>query len=98
MHVGICQVTLYLPENHSLKGKRRVLKSLVARLKNRFNVSVAETGGQDEWQRSVLSLCLVGNDRSFVNQGLDKVLDFIEADGRLDMGEAALEIISFSDC
>ncbi|MBW1645202.1 MAG: DUF503 domain-containing protein [Deltaproteobacteria bacterium] len=97
MHVGICQVTLYLPDNHSLKGKRKVIKSLIERLKNRFNVAVAETGGQDEWQRAVLSLCLVANDGSFVNQGLDKILDFIEADGRLDVGEASLEILAFHD-
>ena len=97
MHVGICQVSLYLPENRSLKGKRRVIKSLVQRIKNKFNVSVAETASHDEWQRAVLSFCLVANDGSFVNQGLDKILDFIATDDRVDIGESSLEIMAFSD-
>ncbi|MBN2331914.1 MAG: DUF503 domain-containing protein [Deltaproteobacteria bacterium] len=98
MHVGVCQVELFLPENRSLKGKRRVLKSLIQRIRNTFNVSVAETGGHDDWQRSVLALTIVSKDQAYVNRGLDKILDFIEDAGTVVVGDSSLEIVSFHDC
>ncbi len=54
MHIGVCKIKLYLPESQSLKDKRRVLKSLIARLKNRFNVAIAEVEAQDIHQSAVL--------------------------------------------
>jgi len=97
MHVGICQVQLFLPGNHSLKGKRRVLKSLLQRLKNTFNLSVAETGFQDNWQQAVVSFSVVSSDHALVNRSLDKVLDFIEQAGTVVVGDSSLEIMTFAD-
>ncbi|MBI2305481.1 MAG: DUF503 domain-containing protein [Chloroflexi bacterium] len=83
MHVGVCRVTLHLPENHSLKDKRQVLKSLTARLKNRFNVSVAEIDNQDVWQTASVGIVCVSNDIRHIHQVLSNVMAFIE-DTRLD--------------
>ena len=63
MVVGVLRLTLFLPENHSLKGKRQVLRSIKDRVRNKFNVSIAESDGHDMWQRAELGICQVGNDR-----------------------------------
>ena len=81
MNVGICKIRLRLPENQSLKGKRRVLKSITARLKNKFNVSVAEVDDQDLWQLATLGICCVSNDQRFTNEVLSKMVDFITGSG-----------------
>lgn len=81
MNVGICKIRLRLPENQSLKGKRRVLKSITARLKNKFNVSVAEVDDQDLWQLATLGICCVSNDQRFTNEVLSKIVDFITGSG-----------------
>ena len=77
MNVGVCKISLRLPENLSLKGKRRVLKSIIARVGNKFNVSVAEVGDQGLWQSTVLGVCCISNNSRYTNQVLSKVVDFI---------------------
>ena len=94
MVVGICRMTILLHGNRSLKGKRRVLKSIVGKVKNRFNLSIAEVGGNDLWQRAEIGFAAIGNDRAFINSVIDKALSFIEA---LEMGEVTdhrIELIS----
>ena len=95
MNVGTCKIRLCLPENSSLKGKRQVLKSITARLKNKFNVSIAEVGDNDLWQLATLGVCCVSNDRRYTNEVLSKVVDFV-ADGRFDVEllDYEIEIIS----
>ena len=77
MNIGVCRVTLRLPENSSLKGKRRVLKSITTRVRNKFNVSVAEVDDNNLWQRAILGVCCVSNDNRYTNEVLSKVVDFI---------------------
>ena len=84
MHVGVCKVRLRLPENLSLKGKRRVLKSITGRVASKFNVSVAEVDDHDLWQVATLGICCVSNDKRHTNEVLSKILDFI-VDGRFDV-------------
>jgi uncharacterized protein YlxP (DUF503 family) len=72
MVVGILRLTLYIPGASSLKEKRQVLRKVVDRLRARFNVSVAEVGDNDVWQRAVVGIAAVANDHSFVNEVLDK--------------------------
>jgi uncharacterized protein len=72
MVVGILRLTLYIPGASSLKDKRQVLRKVIDRLRARFNVSVAEVGDNDVWQRAVVGICAVANDHSFVNEVLDK--------------------------
>jgi len=77
MNVGVCTVKLRLPENLSLKGKRRVLKSITAQVRNKFNVSVAEVDDHDLWQLATLGICCVTNDSRHTNDVLSKIADFI---------------------
>ncbi len=84
MNVGVCKIRLRLPDNLSLKGKRQVLKSVTARVRNRFDVSVAEAGDNDLWQLATLGICCISNDKRYTNEVLSKVVDFI-IDGRFDV-------------
>jgi len=78
MVIGVCTLELYLPDNHSLKGKRQVVNSLKGKLKNRFNISIAEIDHLDVWQRAALGIAIVSNDRRHVDSELSKILNFIE--------------------
>jgi len=77
MNVGVCRIELRLAENLSLKGKRRVLKSITTRVRNKFNVSVAEVGNQNLWQLATLGICCVSNNSRYTNEVLSKVVDFV---------------------
>ena len=96
MNVGICKVSLRLPGNHSLKGKRRVVKSITARVRNQFNVSVAEVDNHDLWQLATLGICCVSNDKRYTNEVLSKVVDFIIKNSRfeVEMLDYEIEILS----
>ena len=95
MIVGICHLDVIIPENHSLKWKRQVIKKIIDRVRNRLNISIAEVGDNELWQRSQLGISLVGNDRRFVNSYLDKVVNFIEAMNIVDIAHSELEILNF---
>ena len=77
MNVGVCRIRFRLPENLSLKGKRRVLKSITTRVASKFSVSVAEIDDQDLWQLVTLGICCVSNDKRHTNEVLSRVVDFI---------------------
>lgn len=83
MNVGVCKITLRLPENHSLKGKRQVIKPIVLRVQNKFNVSVAEVDENDRWQVAQLGIACVSNDAQHANEILSNVVRFIH-DLRMD--------------
>ncbi len=97
MVVGVCQIDLRIPENASLKGKRQILRKICERTKNKFNVSIAEVGSYDRWQRALLGVSLVGNDRRFVNSGLDKVINFIDHLQLAEIIGQDIEILSYSE-
>lgn len=78
MIVGVCRITLRLPENSSLKGKRQVLRSLTTRLRNKFNVAVAEVGDNDRWQIATIGLTCVSNDARHAQEMLDRAVQFVE--------------------
>jgi hypothetical protein len=96
MVVGVCHLDLVLPEGSSLKAKRSVIKSLIARVKARFNVSIAEVGAHDLWQRARVGICLVGSDQPFINSSLDKVIDYIERLGLLEVVGSETEFVHFN--
>jgi len=77
MNVGICKIKLRLPENHSLKGKRQVIKSITARVGNNFNVCVAEIDDHDQWQIVTLGICCISNNKRHTNEVLSKVVNFV---------------------
>ena len=95
MNIGVCRVTLRLPENLSLKGKRQVLKSITSRVGNQFNVSVAEVDDHDSWQLATLGVCHISTDGRHTNQVLSKVVNFI-ANSRLEaeLLDYEIEILS----
>lgn len=94
MVVGIGTIVLRIPGNASLKGKRKIVKSVIARLQNTFNVSVAEVGANDNHQRAEIGLALVGNDRRRINSKLDKAVNFVEAMEVAEIIDSEMEIIS----
>lgn len=79
MIVGVCTVELFLGESQSLKDKRQVLHSVKDRLHSKFNLSVAEVDGQDLWQKAVLGLACVANERAHVEHMLDQALNLIRS-------------------
>jgi len=91
MIVGVLKLGLILAENHSLKGKRGVLKRIQARVSHQFNISVAECGDQDLWQSAVLGFSVVGSSRPVVEATLRTVVDFIDALGLAQVGECETE-------
>ncbi len=78
MHIGTCKIKLYLPECQSLKEKRRVIKSLIARLRNRFNIGIAEIEALDVHQSTVLGAVSVANDIKHVQRIVSQTVKFIE--------------------
>lgn len=78
MTVGLCQIWLRLPENQSLKGKRQVIKSLIARIHNRFNVAIAEVDAQDRWQMASLGVTCVTTSEEHAHKVLSNVVTFIQ--------------------
>ena len=95
MTVGIARLTLFLPASHSLKDKRMVLRRVKDRTQNKFNVSCAEVEDNDQWQRAVLGVALVGNQRRFVESALDEVVRFIRSEAEVSNVER--EIQTFND-
>ena len=83
MTVGACRITLRLPENDSLKGKRQLVKSVTSRVRNKYNVSIAEIGDNESWQIVSLGITCVSNSTRHANEMLSNVVKFI-ASNRLD--------------
>ena len=96
MNVAVGKVGLRIPENMSLKGKRQVLKSITSRIRNRFNVAVAEVDDNDNWRIATIGICCVSNDRRHSNQVISRVVNFIEK-GRfeIELLDYEIEIIDF---
>ena len=95
MVVGVCQLELLIHGNTSLKGKRQVLRQIIERTKNKFNVSIAEVGDNDLWQRAKIGFSVVGNDKRFVNSSLDKITNFIENMNIAEVFDSEWEIIHY---
>ncbi len=91
MIVGVLKLNLILAENHSLKGKRGVLRRIEARVSHQFNISVTECGDQDLWQSTVLGFCVAGTSRQIVEATLQKVIDFIDSMNLAEVAESETE-------
>ena len=95
MVVGIGMIIFRLHDCHSLKAKRKIAKAIIARLNNRFNVSIAETGSNDQYQRLEIGFSMVGNDRRHINSKADKLLNMAEDLGLAEIIDSEVEIINF---
>lgn len=95
MHIGVCRLMLHLPDSSSLKDKRQVARSLSDRIRNQFNVAVAEVEDHDLWQRLTLAVCCVSTDAAHANEMVSKVVAFVEESRRdLELLDFQTEIIS----
>lgn len=95
MVVGVLRLELRIPDAHSLKEKRRVVRAITSRVRNKFNVSIAECEEQDTWQRAVLGVAQVGNDRPHVDACLRNVVLFIDAQQLAPIGDEAVEFLHY---
>lgn len=92
MIIGTARIELHIPGVNSLKGKRQIIKSIKERVRNRFNVSIAEVEKQDLWQRATLGLACVANDKAQANRILSKIIHFIEQDKNVSLTDYEIEI------
>jgi uncharacterized protein YlxP (DUF503 family) len=90
--VGTLELSLLIRESHSLKSRRRIVKSLKDRIRSRFNVSVADVGDQGVWQSAVLAVAAVTNDGRFANETLSKVLNLVASEPRVEIVSHRMEI------
>jgi uncharacterized protein len=94
MVVGVVKLILRIPENDSLKGKRRVVKQLIERTRNRFEIAINETGLLENHREAEVGLVCVGNDRRVVNSVLDRAISYIDSLGTALITDNVLEIIN----
>ena len=94
MIIGIMKAEIHMQGVTSLKGKRSIVKSLLGRLKSRFNVSVSEVDNQDEKTRAVIGIALVSNETRFIDQQFDAIINFMRRDGRFCLGQIERETFS----
>ena len=97
MFVCVARLTLEMPESGSLKTKRQLVRRVVDRVKARFNASVAEVEEQDKWQRAVLGLSVVSNERRHANEQMDTILQFIEDLYVAPVTHREIELVEFGD-
>lgn len=93
MVVGVALITFRLHECHSLKEKRRIVKAIIARLRNNFNASVAEVADNDVHQRAVIGVSLIGNDQGLINSKIDKMFNLAEELGLAEVVDTEMELI-----
>jgi uncharacterized protein YlxP (DUF503 family) len=93
--VGIARLALFIGASHSLKDKRMVLRRIKDLVRQKFNVSIAEVAENDLWQRAVLGIAVVGNDRRFVEAALDEVIGFVRA--KADVTHDERDLQTFND-
>jgi uncharacterized protein YlxP (DUF503 family) len=93
--VGVIHFDILINGAFNLKEKRSYVKSLVSKIRNKFNVSVAEVGYQDLWQRTRIGIAVVGADSAVVNSVIDKITDFVYSNGDFEVIERQVETLRY---
>ncbi|MBS3975173.1 MAG: DUF503 domain-containing protein [Syntrophomonadaceae bacterium] len=93
MIVGTCVLEVYIGDSQSLKDKRRVIKSAIDQIKNNFNVSIAEIGNLDQWQRATLGIAVVSQDTVLANQILTRIISYLEYKGTMEIIDYSIELL-----
>ena len=93
MVVGVGLITFRLHECRSLKSKRKIVKSVVGKMRSRFNLSAAETGANDIYQRAEIGFALVGNSAPLINSKIDKVFNMVDDLGLAEIIDTEMEIL-----
>ena len=94
MVAGLGIITFRIHDCRSLKGKRKIVKSIIAQLRNNFNVSVAEIGSNDVYQRAEIGFALVGNNRMVINAKRDKIFNLANELGLAEIIDSDMDIIN----
>jgi uncharacterized protein YlxP (DUF503 family) len=94
MIVGVLTAHLSLHGITSLKGKRSIVKSVIGRLKSRFNISISEVDHQDSKTSAVIGIAIVSNDRQFIDKQFDSIINFMNNDGRFFLSNVERETFS----
>lgn len=92
MVIGVCKILISIDGSFSLKDKRSVVKSLIGRVKSRYNVSIAEVDINDTWKNSIIGFACVSNEAAHLDRIINNILDFIEYDGRAIINDYSKEI------
>ncbi|MDI6785670.1 MAG: DUF503 domain-containing protein [bacterium] len=83
MITGTCIIKLHIPESNSLKFKRKILKSIIEKVRSKFKVTIAEVDSYDLWQISHIGIACVSNDQKYLNKVLSNIIDYIENINRM---------------
>lgn len=89
----MCTIELFIPDGHSLKAKRQILLSLKDRLRSKFNLSVAEVGDHDLWQKAVLGIACVANEGAHVNRVLDQAINVVRSVPTIELINCRIEFL-----
>ncbi len=93
MIVGLLTIDLHIPGANSLKSKRRAIKSLIDRIKNKFNVSVSEVDAQNLWQRSIIGIAYVANETVIINKVFEKIRTQIINTHTVELIDSTIEML-----
>lgn len=93
MIIGICTCEIYIFNVNSLKSKRSVVKSIIEKSKNRFNISIAEVGENDKWQKSIIAFSTISNDQRLVEETIEKVINFFDSYSEIEIINIKREIL-----
>lgn len=93
MIIGTLTVVLFLGDIFTLKEKRRIVKSIIDKLKNRYNISIAEVGKQDDKRRAIIGMACVSNSSKIIDRQLAHIINFLESDGRFAVEDILKEML-----
>ena len=93
MVIAVARIRFNMPGNNSLKGKRKIVKSIVSQVRNRYNVACSEVKYQDVWQTAEIGICTVGNSEPLLSSIMERVFDFVENSCPCEIVHSELEII-----
>jgi len=92
MIVAVARLTLMIHDNNSLKGKRKVVRSLIEKVRHRFDAAIAEVEDHDKWQRAQIGVALVGNDSTLLKSRLDQIMQFMENQHLAEIIDSQVEL------
>lgn len=93
MIIGICTCEIFIFNSNSLKSKRSVVKSIIEKSKNRFNISIAEVGDNDKWQKSIIAFSTISNEQKVVEETMDIVINFFDSYSEIEIISIKRELL-----
>lgn len=93
MIIGICTCEIFIFNANSLKSKRSVVKSIIEKSKNRFNISIAEVGDNDKWQKSIIAISTISNEQKIVEETIEKVIKFFDSYSEIEIISIKRELL-----